>query len=109
MHIVPFVFCKIDDRVALKLRNLRELRGGAALLGKSLLLCHNAKSCDMIRKLVAWFSESHDHFSILESYGEKENKNFYMITLRDNAGNFIGYYEKHEYRTDETMKLYDFA
>ena len=38
---------------------------------------------------------------------EKENKDVYMIALRDDEGELIGYYEKHEYRNIETMKLYD--
>lgn len=38
---------------------------------------------------------------------EKENKDVYMIALRDEEGELIGYYEKHEYRNIETMKLYD--
>lgn len=28
-------------------------------------------------------------------------------TLRDDSGQLIGYYEKHEYRSPETMKMYD--
>ena len=30
-----------------------------------------------------------------------------MVALRDDDGELIGYYEKHEYRTAETMKMYD--
>ncbi len=32
----------------------------------------------------------------------------YMIALRGEQGELIGYYEKHEYRKAETGKLYDF-
>ncbi len=39
---------------------------------------------------------------------EKEKKDVYMVALRDDDGGLIGYYEKHEYRVDETMKPYDF-
>ena len=35
-----------------------------------------------------------------------QNKDVYMVALRD-AGKLIGYYEKHEYRNAEMMKLYD--
>ena len=35
-----------------------EKRGGAELVGKSLLDCHNEKSCEMIEKIVSWFDES---------------------------------------------------
>ena len=31
----------------------------------------------------------------------------YMVALRDADGTLIGYYERHEYRNPETMKLYD--
>ena len=30
-----------------------------------------------------------------------------MVALRDENGELIGYYEKHEYRTKEAGKLYD--
>ena len=46
--------------------------------------------------------------SIYTSFNPKENKDVYMVALRDDDGNLIGYYEKHEYRNNETMKKYDF-
>lgn len=39
-------------------------------------------------------------------YNEKQNKDVYMVALRE-KGKLIGYYEKHEYRDRETMKMYD--
>ena len=42
-------------------------------------------------------------------YNEKENKDVYMVALRDEDKTLIGYYEKHEYRDRETAKLYDFS
>ena len=30
-----------------------------------------------------------------------------MIALRNDAGELMAYYEKHEYRDRETMKMYD--
>lgn len=78
------------------------------LIGKSLLDCHNEKSAEMIKKTVLWFSESSDHNLIHTFYNEKQNKDVYMVALRDSEENLIGYYEKHEYRTKDTMKLYDF-
>ena len=39
-------------------------------------------------------------------HNEKQNKDVYMVALRD-SGKLIGYYEKHEYRDRETMKMYD--
>lgn len=83
-------------------------QGGAELIGKSLLNCHNAKSAEMIHKVLDWFLESEEHNRIYTFRNEKENKDVYMVALRDKDGTLIGYYEKHEYRNVETSELYDF-
>ena len=82
-------------------------RGGAALVGQSLLDCHNAQSEEKIRKVAAWFEESTEHNIVYTFRNEKENKDVYMVALRDEDGTLIGYYEKHEYRDVETSALYD--
>lgn len=51
--------------------------------------------------------ESTEHNRVYTFYNEKENKDVYMIALRDDAGTLIGYYEKHEYRNHEQGTLYD--
>lgn len=81
--------------------------GGAALIGSSLMNCHNAHSAEQIEKVIAWFLESTEHNRVYTFYNEKENKDVYMIALRDGAGTLIGYYEKHEYRNREQGALYD--
>lgn len=82
--------------------------GGVALEGKSLLSCHTPKANEMIEKVVAWFAESREHNLIYTFRNDQENKDVYMVALRDEDGTLIGYYEKHEYRDPETMKRYDF-
>ena len=82
--------------------------GGMALLGGSLLDCHSPRANEMIKKVAAWFGENREHNLIYTFHNEKENKDVYMVALRDEAGKLIGYYEKHEYRDRETMKMYDF-
>lgn len=82
--------------------------GGEKLIGTSLLNCHNEKSNEMIEKTVEWFKKSTDNNIIYTYRNKKENKDVYMVALRDDDGTLIGYYEKHEYRNPETMKLYDF-
>ena len=83
-------------------------RGGAELVGKSLLACHNERSNEMIRKIVSWFADSKEHIMIHTFYNEKQNKDVYMVALRDEDGELLGYYEKHEFRNKETAKMYDF-
>ena len=83
-------------------------KGGKNLIGSSLLDCHNEKSGIMINKVISWFNESADHNKVYTFYNEKENKDVYMIALRDDNNKLIGYYEKHEMRNRETSKMYDF-
>lgn len=78
------------------------------LTGESLRKCHNAKSNEMIDKVLAWFSESSDNNIMYTYHNTKENKDVYMVALRDADKNLIGYYEKHEYRNAETAKPYRF-
>ena len=123
MDLSPYFKSIIDvDRCAVVICNLEHeiiymnpaacaryaKRGGEGLVGKSLLDCHNAASREMIRKVVEWFRESGDHNIIYTFRNEKENKDVYMVALRDGSGALIGYYEKHEYRNLETEPLYHF-
>lgn len=83
--------------------------GGDKLIGTSLLNCHNDRSCEIIKKVIAWFEESTEHNIIYTFHNTKENKDVYMVALRDENGALIGYYEKHEYRDTETDTLYNFT
>ena len=62
----------------------------------------------MIRKIVSWFADRKEHNMIHTFYNEKQNKDVYMVALRDEDGELLGYYEKHEFRNKETAKMYDF-
>ena len=76
------------------------------LTGRSLKDCHNAKSNEIIDKVLSQFKERRDNNIIFTYHNEKENKDVYMVALRDDDGTLIGYYEKHEYRNRETTGLY---
>ena len=81
--------------------------GGAALLGKSLLNCHNPQSVDAIHKVLDWFAADASHNIVYTYHNENHNRDVYMVALRDADGTLIGYYEKHDSRKAETMKRYD--
>ena len=55
-----------------------------------------------MQRILDWFMESPQNNSVYEGPGTSENKDVYMVALRDDAGQVIGYYEKHEYRNAET-------
>ena len=86
--------------------NSYEKWGGNKLLGKCLLDCHNPESREKIQQVVDWFKADENHNLVYTFHNEKQNKDVYMVALRD-EGELIGYYEKHEYRNRETMNLYD--
>jgi len=86
-----------------------EKRGGKELVGQNLLNCHNPHSQELIIKIVEWFLEDENNNMIYTFRNEKENKDVYMVALRDEDNKLIGYYEKHEYRDVETAATYDFS
>ena len=81
---------------------------GASLVGKSLLDCHNGKSNELIIKTLKWFKSDKANNRIHSYFNDKENKDVYIVALRDSGGELIGYYEKHEYRSRDEEPLYNF-
>lgn len=81
--------------------------GGKDCIRRSLLDCHNPVSRERILQVVQWFAEEKSHNLVYTFHNEKQNKDVYMVALRNDEGTLIGYYEKHEYRNIETMKRYD--
>ena len=82
-------------------------RGGDHLLGSNVFDCHKPESNVMIGKVMNWFKASPDNDIMYLYYSEKEKKDVYMISLRDDERNLIGYYEKHHYLARETKKPYE--
>lgn len=106
----PVVICNLQHEIIYMNPTAKErYKKHGSLMGKSLLACHNEKSAEMIKRTVEWFSESPEHNIIHTFYNEKQNRDVYMIAMRDDKQNLIGYYEKHEYRTKDTAKFYDFT
>lgn len=83
-----------------------EKRGGKELIGTSLLDCHNSESVRKIKEVINWFGLSSYNNIVYTCYNEKQNKDVYMVALRD-GGKLIGYYEKHEFRNKETSNMYE--
>lgn len=101
----PVVICDLDSTIVY-MNPAAITRYHGDLTGKSLKNCHNADSNQKIDRVLAWFAESREHNRVYTSHNDRENKDVYMIALRDENGRLIGYYEKHEYRNCETAALY---
>ena len=105
----PVVLCDLTHTILYMNPNaIKRYRkyGGADLVGKSLLNCHNDASKKAIEEILAWFRESPKNNRVYTSHHQKDNSDIYVIALRDANGNLIGYYEKHENRNLETQKPY---
>ena len=101
----PVVICDLEHTVVY-MNPASVARYQVDITGKSIKLCHNAESNEKIDRAVAWFKESKDNNIVFTYHSEKENKDVYMVALRDDNGFLLGYYEKHEYRNKETAELY---
>ena len=101
----PVVVCDIDD-IIVYMNPSAITRYHKDLTGNSIKDCHPPKANEMIDKVVAWFHENKDNKIMYTYRNDDENKDVYMVALRDDDGTLIGYYEKHEYRSKETVGLY---
>ena len=63
--------------------------GGADLIGRSMLDCHNPESQRMIIKIMATFEAGENECL----YKETEKRRQYMRAVRDPEGRLLGYYE----------------
>ncbi len=84
-------------------------RGGASLVGRSILDCHSEDSKNKIKEVTEWFGEDISHNRVFTFHNKNENMDVYMIALRNDSGELIGYYEKHEYRNSESAEPYSYG
>ena len=102
----PIVVCDMQSNVVY-MNPSAKVRYRRDLTGKSIKLCHPPAANEKIDRVLAWFAKSCDNNTVYTYRNDEENKDVYMVALRDEDGALIGYYEKHEYRDRETAALYD--
>ena len=102
----PIVVCNMES-VVVYMNPTAILRYKRDLTGKNLKSCHPAAANQKIDRVLAWFGKSRENNIVYTYRNDEENKDVYMVALRDDNGNLIGYYEKHEYRNRESRTLYD--
>ena len=103
--LAPVVVCDMDD-IIVYMNPCAIKHYHKDLTGASIKDCHPTSANEMIDKVVSWFRESKDNNIIYTYHNDEENKDVYMVALRDDDDTLIGYYEKHEYRNKETVGLY---
>lgn len=88
------IICDLDNTV-IYLNKMAEKRYGKDLLGKNIKDCHNDNSKIIIDKVLNWFKESKNNNIYFEKHNDIKNTDNYMVAIRDENDNLIGYYEKH--------------
>ena len=101
----PIVVCDMQSTVVY-MNPASIARYKKDITGKNIKDCHPADANEKIDRVLEWFKKSKDNNIVYTSRNDRENKDVYMVALRDENGELIGYYEKHEYRNRETGKLY---
>lgn len=102
----PVVVCDTSS-VVVYMNGAAKSRYGRDLTGKSVKDCHPPAANEKIDRVLAWFEKSPENNIVYTYRNDKENKDVYMVALRDEDGTLIGYYEKHEYREREHGALYN--
>ncbi|MCD7764307.1 MAG: PAS domain-containing protein [Lachnospiraceae bacterium] len=77
--------------------------GGEQLIGKSIFDCHNPHSKEIILSVVERFRrepELNKVYTYTKNW-DGEDTDVYIVALKNDAGELIGYYEKHESRLHE--------
>ena len=66
---------------------------GEGLLGRSLLECHNERSCRMIVEILAAMQQGGVEEQLIT---DDEEHRIFMRAVRDSDGRLLGYYERYE-------------
>ena len=103
--VAPVVICDLSHTVVY-MNGVAIERYHTDLTGKSIKDCHPAYANAKIDEVVEWFKKSPDNNRVFTFRNDDENKDVYMVAIRDGEGSLIGYTEKHEYRNCESMPLY---
>ena len=91
----PLVFADTDHTILYMNKAAIERfsdRGGAGLVGRSLLECHNEQSQQMILEILAAMKDREEERLITDN----EKHRAYMRAVRASDGQLFGYYERYE-------------
>jgi len=90
----PFLFADTEHIIRyMNKAAIEHYDDGAALIGRSLLDCHNPDSCRMIRQI---FAEMQTDGIDERLITDNEKYRIYMRAVRDGNGTLLGYYERYE-------------
>lgn len=105
----PIVICDMMDTIVYMNPSAMEMysdESGGNLIGRSIMDCHPPQANRRIKEVAEWFMRSCDNNSVHTLYMELRNVDVYMVALRSDDGELIGYYEKHVTRNRDPTPFY---
>ena len=89
----PVVFADTDHIIRyMNEAGAAHYKQGRTLLGTSVMDCHNVRSREIIRDVLAALEKGDDERLITDT----PERRIYMRAVRDAAGTLLGYYERYE-------------
>lgn len=101
----PVVICDLDFKI-LYMNKVAIDNYNKDLIGKNLKDCHNEDSNQKIEEILNWFKKDKKNNKVFTYHSNKSNRDTYVVALRNENEELIGFYERHETRTAETGERY---
>ncbi|MCD8325314.1 MAG: PAS domain-containing protein [Lachnospiraceae bacterium] len=105
----PIVICDKEHRIVYMNPTAvrrHEKKGGEKLVGQSIFDCHNPHSKEIILSVIDRFlaDPALNKVYTYTKNRDGEDSDVYMVALRNEGGELIGYYEKFESRIHEAQR-----
>ncbi len=101
----PIVICGLDYKI-LYMNSVAIANYHQDLTGKNLRDCHNEKSNQKMEQILNWFRKDINNNKVYTYHSTKSNRDTYIVALRDENKELIGFYERHITRNAETSERY---
>ena len=105
----PVVICDTDYKIVfMNTFALKEYGkyGGRDMIGKHLNLFCNTETMSKVDMVVEWFKEDKANNRIFAVHKKETNEDIYIVALRDDNQNLIGFSSVYECRTPEQNDVY---
>lgn len=101
----PIVICDLEFKI-LYMNDNAITNYNKNLVGKSLRDCHNEQSNQKMEQILDWFKKDIKNNKVYTYHSNKSNRDTYIVALRDENNELIGFYERHISRNTETKEKY---
>ncbi|MBQ6212765.1 MAG: PAS domain-containing protein [Ruminococcus sp.] len=108
----PVVMCSMDYKIVYMnpcAVERYEQYGGKDIIGKTLLLFTGEEAKSKVDAVIEWFRESPENNVVFAMRDAENETDIYMIALRDETSELVGFCSKHRRRTNDNNPLYEIS